>query len=251
MYFLSVNQLKPDASPREIGRVVSDHIAWSRALIEKGTLVQAGRWGEGRGMAIIKAGDLAEAEAVQAQDPLVSSASRRTTSLACFRTFPSSDGTAAPALREHRPIGSGRASGPAATTGHLARASLHERRAVAAPPRVRYSARLMRIALLLALIHGLVPGLGELAEAAVHHVVGGHLAPSCAERGEPGDAGHPQGCCGTVEHHCGCCAPQVFVAQPSGAPPGALPSTQCAPVERGQLVSLHDPAPPRRPPIAS
>ena len=73
MYFLSVNQLKPDASPAEIRLVVNAHIGWSKALIAEGTLVQAGRWGEGRGMAIIKASDLAEAEALQARDPLVSS----------------------------------------------------------------------------------------------------------------------------------------------------------------------------------
>ncbi len=37
------------------------------------TVLSAGRWGEGRGMAIIEASDLAEAEALQARDPLVSS----------------------------------------------------------------------------------------------------------------------------------------------------------------------------------
>ncbi len=73
MYFLSVNQLRPDASPAEIGRVLGAHIGWSKELIAAGTVLQAGRWGEGRGMAIIKASDLAEAEALQARDPLVSS----------------------------------------------------------------------------------------------------------------------------------------------------------------------------------
>jgi uncharacterized protein YciI len=73
MYFLSVNQLNPDASLAEIGPVVAAHIAWSKELIAAGTVIQAGRWGEGRGIAIIKASGLAEAEALQATDPLVSS----------------------------------------------------------------------------------------------------------------------------------------------------------------------------------
>ncbi len=73
MYFLSVNQVSPDATPAEIGRVVGAHIAWSKELIAAGTVLQAGRWGEGRGVAIIKASDLAEAEALQQRDPLVSS----------------------------------------------------------------------------------------------------------------------------------------------------------------------------------
>jgi hypothetical protein len=107
----------------------------------------------------------------------------------------------------------------------------------------------MRLALLLALIHGLVPGLGEIAEAAVHYAVEGHLAHSDADHGDLGDLGREHGC-GTTEHHCGCCASQELVAQPAGAP-GALLSTACAPVDRRPLVTLHDPAPPRRPPIAS
>ena len=108
----------------------------------------------------------------------------------------------------------------------------------------------MRLALLLALINGLVPGLGELAEAAVHYAVVGHLAHSDDDHGDLGDLGHEHGC-GTTEHHCDCCVSLVLVAQPAGTPLGALRSTERAPVERGQLVSLHDPAPPRRPPIAS
>jgi hypothetical protein len=108
----------------------------------------------------------------------------------------------------------------------------------------------MRLALLLALVQGLVPGLGELAEAAVHYAVEGHLAHSNADHGDLRDLGREHGC-GTTEHHCGCCTSQVFVAQAAGALPGALPSAERTPVERGQLVSLHAPAPPRRPPIAS
>ncbi len=68
-----MNQPEPDASPAEIGRVIGAHIAWSKELIAAGTVLQAGRWGERRGIAVIKASDLAKAEALQARDPLVSS----------------------------------------------------------------------------------------------------------------------------------------------------------------------------------
>lgn len=108
----------------------------------------------------------------------------------------------------------------------------------------------MRLALVLALIHGLVPGLGELAEAAVHYVVAGHLAHSDADHGDLGDVGDEHGC-GGAQHLCGCCASQAFVAQPVPSPAGVVAGRESAPVASWQLVSLHDPAPPRRPPIAS
>ncbi len=108
----------------------------------------------------------------------------------------------------------------------------------------------MRLALLLALIHGLVPGLGELAETAVHYALEGHLVHSVADRGDLGDVGHEHGC-GTTEHLCGCCVSQVFVAQPVQAAPAATSSREGPRLDRMWLVSLHEPAPPRRPPIAS
>jgi hypothetical protein len=108
----------------------------------------------------------------------------------------------------------------------------------------------VRLALVLALIHGLVPGLGEIAETAVHYVVEGHLAHSDADQGDLGDVGDEHGC-GGVQHLCGCCASQLFVAQPAFSPLGVLASREPTPVDGWRLVSLHDPAPPRRPPIAS
>ena len=108
----------------------------------------------------------------------------------------------------------------------------------------------MRLALVLALIHALVPGLGEIAETAVHYVVEGHLAHSDADQGDLGDVGHEHGC-GGAQHLCGCCASQVFVAQPVSSSLGALASSEPTPVAGRQLVSLHAPAPPRRPPIAA
>lgn len=108
----------------------------------------------------------------------------------------------------------------------------------------------MRLALVLALIHGMVPGLGELAEKVVHYVVEAHLAHSEADRGGLADLGSER-CCGGSQHLCDCCVSQVFVAQSAAAAPGALASCEKTPVDHWQLVSLHDPAPPRRPPIAS
>ena len=75
----------------------------------------------------------------------------------------------------------------------------------------------MRLALVLALIHGLVPGLGELAEAGVHYVVKGHLAHSDADHGDLGDVGDEHGC-GGAQHLCGCCASQVVGEQGVSAP---------------------------------
>ncbi len=108
----------------------------------------------------------------------------------------------------------------------------------------------MRLVLVLALVHALVPGLAEVAETAVHYAVEGHLAHSRADEGDLGNLGHEHGC-GTTEHLCGCCASQAFVAQPVPAVAVAGPSRGSAPVDRSFLASLHDPAPPRRPPIAS
>lgn len=108
----------------------------------------------------------------------------------------------------------------------------------------------MRLALVLALILGLVPGLGEIVETAVHYAVEGHLAHSEADRGDLGDLGTEHGC-GTTQHHCGCCASQLVVAQPTQAGPLAVLAKTRAPRHDPVLVSVHDPAPPRRPPIAS
>lgn len=108
----------------------------------------------------------------------------------------------------------------------------------------------MRLVLLLALIHGLVPGLGELAETAVHYVVEGHLVHSDADQGDLGDVGDEHGC-GGAQHLCGCCASQMFVAQPGCSSLDVVASRESKSIAGSRLVSLHDPAPPRRPPIAS
>jgi len=108
----------------------------------------------------------------------------------------------------------------------------------------------MRIALVILLVYGLVPALGEVLETVTHYVTEGHLAHSDADRGDLGDQGDEHGC-GTTEHRCSCCASQVVMAAHAGAvavSPAVAPGPSVTP---GALVSLHEPTPPLRPPIPS
>lgn len=108
----------------------------------------------------------------------------------------------------------------------------------------------MRLLLVLLLVNGLVPSLGEVVETAAHYALEGHLAHSDADHGDLGDLGHEHGC-GTTEHHCTCCASQP-AGLPAAAPAGpAAPSAERLASPGRRLASLHDPAPPSRPPIAS
>ena len=97
---------------------------------------------------------------------------------------------------------------------------------------------------------GLAPGLGEVAETAVHLATSGHLAHSDADHGDLGNQGDEHGC-GTTQHHCDCCASQAVV---SAAGCQVAESLQVSPglaAVPGALVSLHEPTPPFRPPIRS
>jgi len=80
--------------------------------------------------------------------------------------------------------------------------------------------------------------------------VEGHLAHTVADQGDLGDLGHEHGC-GTTEHHCSCCTSQELMPGPGSVAsvrPLLAPEPADAP---GALVSLHEPTPPFRPPIAS
>ena len=107
----------------------------------------------------------------------------------------------------------------------------------------------MRLLVVLALIHGLVPAFGEVAEAVVHYATTGHLAHSDADEGDLGDQGGEHGCSPT-NHRCACCTPQPVVATPAGQvvhvawAPSELPSA-----EAGQAAP-RAPDRPFRPPIA-
>lgn len=108
----------------------------------------------------------------------------------------------------------------------------------------------MRTALVILLIHGLAPALGEVAETVVHYLVEGHLAHSAADQGDLGDQGDEHGC-GSTQHLCGCCASQPVVAAAGSAQPaGPVPARALGPPP-ASLASLHEPAPPHRPPIRS
>jgi hypothetical protein len=108
----------------------------------------------------------------------------------------------------------------------------------------------VRLLLILLLIGGLAPALGEVAEAVVHYAVEGHLAHSAADQGDLGELGDEHGC-GTTQHRCGCCTSQTVlsadgvwltVSQVVAAGPAVAPAA---------LASLHEPTPPFRPPIRS
>lgn len=108
----------------------------------------------------------------------------------------------------------------------------------------------MRFVLTIWLAIGMAPGLGEIAESMVHYVTAGRLAHSDADHGDLDDQGTEHGC-GTTQHTCGCCASQVVAATPPAAAAtplfvgvGWIPGASA-------LSSLHDPAPPTRPPILS
>lgn len=71
MYFMIVNQMKPDVSSEDVHTVIPQHVQWLRARIADGIVVQAGKWGNTGGMAIIKAGSAEEAEGIIQDDPII------------------------------------------------------------------------------------------------------------------------------------------------------------------------------------
>jgi len=71
MIFLATNRLRQNVSGRELGPVIGDHVRWTKAQLERGTLIQAGRWGESGGVAVVRAEGPEAASRLMAQDPLV------------------------------------------------------------------------------------------------------------------------------------------------------------------------------------
>lgn len=108
----------------------------------------------------------------------------------------------------------------------------------------------MRYALVLALVLGMAPGLGELAESVAHLIVAGHVAHTDAGHGDFDDQGSEHGC-GTTQHRCGCCASQAVTVEPRAPDSMAVPEAGDRAALDVTVASLHDPAPPQRPPIAS
>ncbi len=74
-----------------------------------------------------------------------------------------------------------------------------------------------RLLLLIALICGLVPALGETVELAVHYAATGHVAHLEPGETDLGSKGKEHGC-GPTDHHCGCCASQPVLLPPDLTP---------------------------------
>ena len=108
----------------------------------------------------------------------------------------------------------------------------------------------MRLLLVMWLAVGAAPGLGEVVETAVHLATSGHLAHSDADHGDLGDQGDEHGC-GATQHHCNCCASQAVALGRAGAAPASSVVAAGLPAAPDALASLHEPAPPHRPPIGS
>ena len=70
----------------------------------------------------------------------------------------------------------------------------------------------MRALLIIFLLHGLVPGLGEIIETVVHRVTTGHFAHSAGEPHDEGSTDGEHGCTPTA-HRCHCCASQPLIAR--------------------------------------
>lgn len=106
----------------------------------------------------------------------------------------------------------------------------------------------LRVLVLLSVLHGLVPGLGEIVESAVHLATAGHLAhtPGEEDLGEQG----PEHSCGTTLHTCGCCATQPVAPCGRLALAGDGRRHERRPRQDARPVVQLELARPFRPPIA-
>lgn len=68
---------------------------------------------------------------------------------------------------------------------------------------------MLRVLLIIALVNGLVPALGEALEAVIHYVTTGHVAHFESNETDL-KTGKEHGC-GPTAHHCRCCASQSVV----------------------------------------
>ena len=107
----------------------------------------------------------------------------------------------------------------------------------------------LRILLVLFLIQGMVPAIGEAAEAVVHYAVAGHLAHTDADQGDLGDQGDEHGCSPT-QHHCTCCSAQSVIPNSAGLTSTFhhVAASTATPNEGRSLNRAQEP--PFRPPIA-
>lgn len=106
----------------------------------------------------------------------------------------------------------------------------------------------MRALLVIAVLHGLVPGLDEIVEGAVQYATG-HLAHAQAHEADPGHSEPEHSCCVTL-HFCGCCPrqPAIQGVEVASDEQGA---SRLGPLHRDAREAVaRSPARPFRPPIA-
>jgi hypothetical protein len=107
----------------------------------------------------------------------------------------------------------------------------------------------LRLLLVLFLIQGMVPAIGEVGEAVVHYATTGHLAHTDADQGDLGEQGQEHGCSPT-EHRCACCTGQpVVAAQRESVEPRPFVAATSARASAGAYLTRAQ-EPPFRPPIA-
>jgi len=106
----------------------------------------------------------------------------------------------------------------------------------------------MRALLVIAVLHGLVPGLGEIVESAVHYATTGHLPHALAHETDPENPEPEHSCCVTL-HTCACCAGQPVVeVEVASVEQGA---SRLGRLQRDAREAVaRAPARPFRPPIA-
>lgn len=73
MFFMAINRIRKESAGPETAAAISSHVAWTKRMIAGGMMVQAGRWGERGGMAILRAESIEQARGLVEQDPLVTS----------------------------------------------------------------------------------------------------------------------------------------------------------------------------------
>ncbi len=73
MFYLAINQARPDADFSKIGVVIPAHIKWVNERLADGHLLQAGKWGNGKGIWVLKAESREEAIEFLSDDPILRS----------------------------------------------------------------------------------------------------------------------------------------------------------------------------------
>jgi hypothetical protein len=106
----------------------------------------------------------------------------------------------------------------------------------------------VRVLLILLIVNGLVPSLGETV-AAIALARAEHVEHGRDGAGAPCDDSRERGCT-TTEHHCACCAGMPVLPRPGLAAALTLASAGEAPAALAEGPSTRSLEPPYRPPIA-